>query len=147
MSRHELGDYLNEQVSLLALPPDLEVSIRRLIEQIDEDGYLKKPLEVVEKEHGESFSGSVDWSLRVLQGLKPAGVGARNLRECLLLQLAEKTPHRDLVIILISSHLIDVQEQRFEKIQEQTARGMEEISAAIDILKTLNPRPGRMFGR
>lgn len=87
----------------------------------------------------------VEEALRIIQQLDPPGVGARDLRECLLLQLTPDLPHRDVLRVLISNHLDDIQHNRLPLIQKRTSFDLEQIKEAIEELKRLNPRPGAVF--
>ncbi len=69
----------------------------------------------------------------------------RDLRECLLLQLTPETPHEDLLRVLIQNHLEDIHHNRLPIIQRKTGADLHEITAAIEALRRLNPRPGAQF--
>jgi RNA polymerase sigma-54 factor len=84
-------------------------------------------------------------ALRVVQQLDPPGIGARNLRECLSLQLGPETPLRDVLEVLINEHLEDVEQNRLPVIEKRTGFSIETIKQAIEHLRRLNPRPGSMF--
>jgi RNA polymerase sigma-54 factor len=84
-------------------------------------------------------------ALHVVQRLDPPGVGARTLKECLLLQLTPETPHRDVLRKLIQNHLEDIQHNRLPAIQKETSFSLPLIKEAIEALKHLNPRPGAQF--
>ena len=81
----------------------------------------------------------------MVQKLDPPGVGARNLRECLLLQVTPETPHRDMLRTLIQNHLEDIHHNRLPQIQRRTGFDLNTIKEAIEALKHLNPRPGAQF--
>src|SRR5262249_57865035 len=81
----------------------------------------------------------------MIQRLEPGGVGGRDLRECFLLQIGANTPHRDVLITLITSHLEDLAENRLPVIERKTGYSLEVIKAAREELLHLNPRPGRDF--
>jgi RNA polymerase sigma-54 factor len=88
----------------------------------------------------------LDELLGYIQELDPPGVGARDLKECLLLQLSLlQNPHRDLVRQLILYHLDDIHNNRLPAIQRRTQASLAEIHQAIEVLQQLNPRPGRDF--
>src|SRR5262249_20459573 len=89
----------------------------------------------------EQLSDALEW----VQQLDPVGVGARDTKECLMLQLTKDTKHRDIVCTLIMHHLEDIQHNRLPVIQKKTGFDMKVIHEAIDVLKTLNPRPGSKF--
>src|SRR3954454_20994746 len=84
-------------------------------------------------------------ALALVQKLDPPGVGARNLRECLLLQLTPDIPSRDVLHVLISNHLADLQQNRLPTIEKKTGIPIEQIKEAMEHLRRLNPRPGSRF--
>jgi RNA polymerase sigma-54 factor len=141
-----LQDYLDEQIGFHDAPPDRLALVRYLISHIDENGYLSTALEEI----GASFTPvpapeQLQEALQMVQKLDPLGVGARDLRECLLLQLTPEIPHREVVRTLIQNHLEDIQHNRLPVIQKRTGFDLAIIQEGINILKTLNPRPGAQF--
>ncbi len=84
-------------------------------------------------------------ALSLIQKLEPRGVGARDLKECLLLQVDENSPHHDVLIALITSHLDDLYQNRLPVIERKTGYSLEMIKAACEELRHLNPWPGRGF--
>src|SRR5262249_52486142 len=119
-----LNDYLLDQINLLDVSPRLLELARFLIANLDENGRLSGPLEsiITSEELLAKLPGPVtleeaEEALRVVQRLDPPGVGARDLRECLLLQLSDETPHRDVVRALIENHLDDIVHNRLPVIQ------------------------------
>src|SRR5262249_24090935 len=87
----------------------------------------------------------IEEALHLVQTLDPPGVGARDLKECLLLQVTDETDDPGLLRTLIRDHLEDIQHNRLLAIQKQTHCDLEEIQEAIDHLKHLNPKPGMAF--
>src|SRR5262249_55361913 len=154
-----LQDYLNDQLAFLDVKEDLLRLVRHLLTYIDESGYLPTPqktppaevLTEISKSYPETQSQEQiplsQWeeALAVVQKLDPRGVGARDLTECLLLQVMPETPHRDVLRVLIQNHLEDIQHNRLPIIQRKTGFELETIKEAIEILKHLNPRPGAAF--
>jgi RNA polymerase sigma-54 factor len=145
-----LQDYLNEQLAYA----DTEIVnldlVRYLISHLDERGYLVAPLEDVRQSFSQTFGQEVsvhqvEEALEDLQDLEPPGVGARDYKECLLLQVNRDTPHRDVVRALIINHLEDIQHNRLPVIQKKTGYDMKTIHEAIEVLKHLNPKPGAQF--
>jgi RNA polymerase sigma-54 factor len=84
-------------------------------------------------------------ALGLVQKLDPPGVGARNIRECLLLQLSPEVPCREILHVLISNHIDDLQQNRLPTIEKKTGIPIEQIKEAIEHLRRLNPRPGSRF--
>ena len=144
--RNPLQDYLNDQLAFLDLPPeDLEL-IRYLISHIDDRGYLATPLdEIARGMDGAILLADLERALVRIHNLDPPGVGARDYRECLLLQVTPETPHREVVRALITNHLEDIQHNRLPVIQKRNGFDLETIKEAIEVLKHLNPKPGSKF--
>ena len=141
-----LQDYLNEQLAFVDGYDDEMDLIRHIIAHIDNNGYLHTPLEEI----AGSFGGDLplaraESALARVQKLDPPGVGARDLKECLLLQITPETPFRDVLRVLIQNHLEDIQHNRLPIIQKKTGFTLESIQDAIEVLKHLNPRPGASF--
>jgi len=141
-----LQEYLLEQVGFFNVSARLEGMVRFLISQLDENGYITTPLEELARSYGkDATADEMDEALALVQQLDPPGIGARNLRECLLLQLAPDTPRRELLRLLIDNHLEDIQHNRLPVIQRRTGFDLATIKEAIEELRKLNPRPGAGF--
>ncbi len=141
-----LQDYLEEQLAFLDADRAQMRLLRYLISHIDEHGYVTVPLEELAKGYDQvSTVAQVEEALRMIQKLDPPGVGARDLRECLLLQVTPETPHREILRALILNHLEDIQHNRLPIIQRRTGFDLANIKEAIEQLKHLNPRPGGQF--
>jgi RNA polymerase sigma-54 factor len=141
-----LQDYLADQLSFLDATPDQLRLIRFLVSHVDDNGYLTVTLEDAVANYDQLVTmAQMEEALQLLQKLDPPGVGARDLRECLLLQLTPETPQRDVVRALILHHLEDIQHNRLPNIQRRTGFDLNVIKDAIDALRHLNPRPGTRF--
>ncbi|MER3416115.1 MAG: RNA polymerase sigma-54 factor [Gemmataceae bacterium] len=141
-----LYDYLDEQLRFFDAPPAVMALARLIIGNLDARGYLTVPLEdIVAQAGADATLAQAQEALRLVHKLDPPGVGARNLQECLLLQLTPDTPHLDLVRLLIERHLEDIEHNRLPVIEKRTGRSREEIRAAIAVLRTLNPAPAAHF--
>jgi RNA polymerase sigma-54 factor len=130
---------------------DCDSTVRKLAEYIiynlDDNGYLKLDLhDVIRDFDGEATLEQAEDALRLVQRLDPAGVGARDLRECLLLQLTLETPCYDVLRTLISHHIDDLQHNRLPAIEKKTGFPLDTIKEAIEHLRRLNPRPGAAYG-
>ena len=90
-------------------------------------------------------AAQIEDALHVVQKLDPPGVGARDLRECLLLQLTPETPHAKVLRELISRHLENIAHNRLPAIQKDTGFELPVIKEAIEVLRHLNTRPGAQF--
>jgi RNA polymerase sigma-54 factor len=141
-----LQDYLNDQVAFLDADEAEAELIRYLISNTDDRGYLATPLEEIARTLGEAVPHSrLEQALAKLQKMEPLGVGARTVEECLLLQVTNETPYREVVRTLIQHHLEDIQHNRMPVIEKKTGYSLEVIQHAIDVLKHLNPKPGAAF--
>jgi RNA polymerase sigma-54 factor len=141
-----LQDYLSDQLAFLETTSEQTKLLRYLITYIDENGYLTSPLEEIAQGFEQPVTlAQIEEVLQLVQKMDPPGVGARDLRECLLLQLNSETPHREVLRILILNHLEDIQHNRWPVIQKRTGFDLHTIKEAIETLKHLNPRPGGMF--
>jgi len=147
--------------------PDQLALLQYLIIFLDEKGYLTTTLEEIAKsfeqqtaENGREAPARegetpaephviplTRWeeALKMVQKLEPPGVGARDWKECLLLQLTPETPHRDVLRALIQNHMEDIEHNRLPVIQRKTGFDLTVIKEAIEVLKHLNLNPGSQF--
>lgn len=146
-------EYLLEQLHEQPLAEEQIIIGEYLIGSLDEDGLLNKPLITVADElsiyHGvETDADAVEEVLKVIQLFDPAGIGARNLQECLLLQLDRKEPTHavDRQRLLLEKCFDEFTHKRWEKIAQKLGWTTEEVNAIIAELVKLNPRPGNSFG-
>ena len=115
-----------------------------IIGNIDDNGFLQSaPKEMalnsgIPKEDFEKM-------LALIQGFYPAGVGARDLRECLLIQLQRQGKERSLEYKIVSEHMDDLGRRRFPEMARRMGISVEEVQKAADNIARLNPRPGQVF--
>jgi RNA polymerase sigma-54 factor len=142
-----LHEYLKDQLSFLDVSPVQARLVQYIISHIDERGFLSVPLEDLVTNYKDEVVtlGQAEEALQRLQKFDPLGVGARDVRECLLLQITPETPHREVVRVLITNHLEDIAHNRLPLIQRRTGYDLATIQEAIEILKHLNTRPGSSF--
>ena len=141
--RGTLRDFLHEQLTGTRLAPRQKRIVEYLVDSIDERGYLC----IGDEEASMALqvpAAAINESLRLIQSLEPAGVGARSLSECLLLQLGRGAPDA-LAEALVSSHLIEIAKGRFHKLSELYGVTEKEILCAIERIRSLNPKPGNGF--
>jgi RNA polymerase sigma-54 factor len=139
-----LGDHLRSQLSVSVMPDAVRDAADSIIGNLDEDGYLSASLEEIAA-LGEHKQSDVDAALRVVQNLDPAGVGARNLRECMLLQIESINGKGGVAWQIVSNHLRLLETRQFKEIAKVLARPMEHIEVAISMIQHLNPRPGLRY--
>lgn len=141
-----LQEYLLEQFGYFDVPREIREFAEFIIQNLDHNGRLPGSLQELMQLYGRPVSeADAHLALQKIQQLDPPGVGARDYREMLLLQLKENTPHRDVLVTLITSHMEDLAQNRLPLIQKKTGYSLEQIKAAYEELKKLNPYPGAGF--
>jgi len=143
-----LAEHLINQVHLSDFSSEEREIAIVLIGALDEWGYLKEPVEEIAKRN--DFDPEVvDLVLRMIQEFDPPGVGARDLQECLLLQLKQQVfrfrSNRDLLEQIIREHLSQLERRNFKAIAKDMGLEMGELGELIEMLHHLEPRPGRPF--
>ena len=141
-----LAEHLTPQLGFYDLPDKVRRFAEYLIYNLDDDGRLPAPL----AEIAQVFPEQLTWeeaeaALKVLHQLDPPGIGARDLKECWLLQVDQDHPDRDVLVTLITHHIDDLAHRRIPQIQRKTGYSPETIKDALDVLKTFNPFPGRAY--
>lgn len=146
-----LRDHLLTQIGMLHLSDRDRGLVLFIIEALDEDGYMAQSLEDLAAVLPENFCESQEEAveelriaLRHVQCLDPSGVGARNPRECLELQLQNQDPSplRDLSLAIVSHHLDQLAARDFTRIRKALGCSEDQLRAAHGLILSLNPRPG-----
>jgi RNA polymerase sigma-54 factor len=141
VTRTSLAENLLEQLHYLSLS-EVQMTIAEfLIGSLDDNGQLATALEDVAEALGESLE-KCEKVLLVIQALEPPGIGARNLRECLLIQLEARGEKDTLPWKVIHDHFDHLVNRRFPEIARQLKCTVEDVQAAADVIATLNPKPG-----
>lgn len=131
----------------MAFPVDDDRAIAVfLIGSLNQNGYLETPLQEVARATGQDVQ-RVQKVLHVLQTWEPAGVGARNLQECLRLQAQRCHCYEGALRILIDRHLINLAHHRYWEIAQREGLSILEVQKAVDILRKFNPKPGASYGK
>lgn len=143
-----LYDYLIEQLTFTDLGED-DVRIGEyIINEIDEGGYLRAQTEEIAQVFGVQAS-KVEEVIKVVQSFEPRGIGARDLKECLLIQInLDENLGEDLkeeFTQLINEHVEDLARNRIAVISKQMGKSPERIQEMLDYIKTLDPKPGNKF--
>ncbi len=152
-SAESLVDHLRTQLALLDAPEETVQLVRAMIECLDEDGFLTATREDIESllphDAGEEIISAALWdeALGALQSLDPVGVGARDLRECLLLQLAAQRQNADVRLArrIVADALPLLGQRDYVKIRKLFDIDDEDLRAAHAVIRTLTPRPGAPF--
>ena len=149
--RTSLSEHLFDQLEHLDLPSNKLSWALRIIESLNPDGYLAEPLHEIAKESstGEPVSERLLQSvLEEIQKLHPAGVGARDLRECLLIQLQDiqkVDPIKELARQVVEECFDELASRDFSSMERMTGASRESLETAISLVQALNPRPGAEF--
>lgn len=148
------GDIILEQLEFLPLSEKEKEIAPFLVGSIDEDGYLRR--KAIDLCDDLAFTMGVEVSEEVIQGLidkiktlDPAGIGAYDLQECLLLQLrrmSSDTPERELALKVIEKKFDDFANKRFEKVASSLKCTNEALAEASKLILKLNPKPGGGLG-
>jgi len=142
VTRESLGDHLIEQLRMLSLDEEDLVLGEYLIGSIDENGYLQTTVEEVAETFGVA-PDKIEDILASIQKFEPAGVGARNLQECLWIQLVQRKQEGTLAARIVQEQFDNLLARRFGEIGRNLKCTVEEVQAAGDLISTLDPRPGQ----
>lgn len=147
-------DHLIQQLQLLNFNDNEKILGEEIIGNIDDDGYLREDLRKIVEDANLSFQLSLTFedAERVLAGIQtldPVGVGARNLRECLLVQLKARVDlepiERALAMRIIEEDFEDFSNHRYDQLAKKLGITLDEIKTADAVIKKLNPKPGEGF--
>ena len=136
--------YVLSQLRTLDLPGEVMEAGTFLVESLNRSGWLDEPLEELAADCGCSMA-LLERALAVVQSLEPAGVGARDLSECLRLQLIRRTPVDQLALRIVDSQLDALSKSRYGLIARELQATQEEVRSACEHIRSLNPRPGTGF--
>jgi RNA polymerase sigma-54 factor len=148
-----LHEHLLQQISLTGLTPRDKLIAEFVVGHLDEDGYLKPELEELRESALAAMSDveieELQIALRHVQNLEPTGVGARDVAECLELQLKAMdagTPNRDVALTLVTRHLDVLAARDFNKLKRLLDVDEDRLRDVRALILTLDPKPGRAFG-
>lgn len=151
-----LTDHLEWQLGLATMDESVRLACHSIIGNLNEDGYLcavdengKEVLITLEEiaESGEHTLEDVQKALEVVQHFDPPGVAARDLRECLLIQLRFIGEDESLAVDVVRDHLHKLQNKQFKEIAKALNKPLSAIMEEVDIIKQLDPRPGQKYNR
>ncbi len=145
-----LKEHLEWQLSLSRLSPRDRVIATAIVDAIDEDGYLTATTAELMEALGddELTPDEIEAVLHRIQSLDPPGVGARDLRECLLIQLRwlpDDMAHRDLAILVCDRDFDALAKHDMGQIKERLALADKELADVIALIRSLHPRPGTLI--
>src|SRR5881296_253567 len=141
-----LTEHLAWQLSVTICSAAVREIAENIIGNLDENGYLMASLEEL-SQNGTCPAEDIEEALTVVQEFDPLGVGARDLRECLLLQLKTLDPQNTLAQQIVSEHLKQVQANQLKEIARALNRPVEVVKHALDVIKKCDPRPGLRYNK
>lgn len=139
-----LAEHLTDQMNMALKTPGDRMIGAYLIDQVNETGYITADLADVADRLGTEIE-DVEAVLQVLQTFEPTGICARNLKECLALQLAERN-RLDPAMQVFLDHLELFAKRDFEQLMKLTGADREDIASMVDDIRLCNPKPGLAFG-
>ena len=141
-----LHDHLHDQLGWFDLDEPLRQMCDRIIYNLDSNGWMQGRLEdLVDSVGGPEHMALAELALKTVQRLDPPGIAARDLQECLLLQLVPGMPYYEQLKTLITHHLEDIEHNRLPQIERRTGLSIDVINRTLVELRKLNPKPGANF--
>lgn len=142
--KQDLYDHLLWQLRLSTEPEEIRKVGENIIGNLDENGYLLASLEELAEQLNIDIT-KVEEALRLVQSFDPPGVCARNLKECLLLQLEPLKLKGTLVEKVITNNIDELEKKKYKKIAQKYKIPLEDVMNAVKVIEGLEPKPGRNF--
>ncbi len=143
-SSYTIIDHVYTQFQLMKLSEPQKRILTFLLNNMDEKGYLmirsKEAAFMLREDEKE-----VNWILQMIKRMEPAGIGAYNLQECLLIQVERRLDAPFLAEVILRHHFIDFANKTWKPIAKKLNVELKDIQEAADFIKTLNPKPGASF--
>ncbi len=139
-----LYDHLLFQLQFAILKEKEKAIGKYIIENINDNGYLQISKEEICEELN-AREDQVEDIIKIIQTFEPTGVGGRDLRECLLIQLRQNNVKDGLIYKIISEHLDDLGNNKINNIAKKLSIPIEKAQEIRDFIRTLEPKPGRIF--
>ena len=146
------NELMMQQLGMLALDDEQHRIAEQIVGSLDDDGYLRREVSSIIDDL--AFRQNIDATekelleiISMIQQFEPAGIGARDLRECLMLQLERKESDDSLIRLakkIIKLHFDEFIKKHYEKIQKSLSLSDEELKAVIQVIVKLNPKPGEV---
>jgi RNA polymerase sigma-54 factor len=143
-NKESLKEHLLWQLLMISPTKEEEAIGSLIIGNLNKDGYLDVPIEDIAAMSG-STPEKAEQFLYVMQTFDPSGICSRNLRECLLIQANHLGLQNTIVTDIISNHLNHLENKNYKAIAKALKTAIENIVSAVDIIKGLEPKPGRQF--
>ncbi|WP_028297420.1 RNA polymerase factor sigma-54 [Olivibacter sitiensis] len=141
---------LQQQLDLLALDDRDYLIGQQIIGSLDDDGYLRRQLvslidDLAFSQNVMASEGEFEEMLKIIQGFDPAGIGARDLQECLLIQLRRKDPENPIIkdaIMVVENYLDEFTKKHYDKLERSLNINSDQLKLIVDEILKLNPKPG-----
>jgi RNA polymerase sigma-54 factor len=143
-STQNLADHLAWQLSVSICNDEVRKIAESIVGNLDENGYLTATLDEIAAS-GNFPMEDVEEALAMVQEFDPPGVGARDLQECLSLQLKLVDPQNTLALQIIAEHLKLLQNNQLKEVARALNRPVELVKRAVDVIKRLDPKPGLRY--
>ena len=144
VSHETLQQHLMEQLNNGDLEGEDRKTAELIIGNIDDMGFLQSPLEEMAQNTGMDIA-DLQRVLEVIQTFHPVGVGSRDLRDCLLIQLHRIGKEQSLEYRIVEKHLDDLGKRRFPEIARRLGTTVEQVQRCANFIATLDPKPGQIF--
>jgi RNA polymerase sigma-54 factor len=145
-SASTLTDHLHWQLSVAICSETVRKIAESIIGNLDENGYLTATLDEIAAS-GNYSAEDLEEALTMVQEFDPPGIGARDLPECLILQLKAIDPQNELARQIVAEHLKLLQNNQLKEIARAVNRPVELVKRAVDVIKRLDPRPGSRYNK
>ncbi len=142
--QESLQEHLLEQLRMTSLDLSDQQIAEMIIGNIGDDGYLSTDISEISETSG-ADNTHLEELLQIIQEFHPTGVGSRNLRECLLLQLKRLGHENDLPTKIVENYIDELASHKIQLIARKTKHTVEEVQAAVQTITSLDPRPGRLY--
>ena len=139
-----LTENLMVQLQFVPMKKGCRMVAKYIIEALDENGYLTQPLEEVAEQFHLTMEKAEE-VLGIIQGFDPLGVGARDLKECLKIQLRHQGNDDEIMMTVVDRHLEDIANNRLTGIARALNITVKEAQEISDVIRKLEPKPGRQF--
>ena len=140
-----LSEVLQEQIHQYNKPLFVDLAVF-LADLLDDNGYLPYSNKAIQRYFPQYSYDDIEETINILQSFEPSGVGARNLQECLLIQLANLAhPYAKLAILLVNEYLSELAQHKLTILAKKLDVAITDIQEALKLIQSLHPKPGSMY--
>src|SRR5215471_2281522 len=139
-----LQEYLTWQLSMSDAGPEIREIATYLIGNVDEDGYLRVARDEI-RQAGFENEGEIEQALALVRSFDPPGICAFDLPDCLMLQIRALKIENSLIEKIVTEHWPELLNRQFPQLSRSLGVGMSELQAVVEIIKNLEPKPGRKY--